>query len=68
MFSAIELALFGCAVDPTKPSSSTNISRVRVDEDMVSAPFFYLVEQLDTKPSHNSTVIKVRANRIVLPV
>lgn len=62
-FTVIELGCLGQSVDPVKPSMT--LSRVKTEEDLTTAPFYYLIEQLDQKATHNLAGLKAVAEMLL---
>jgi hypothetical protein len=62
-FTVVELGCLGQSTDPMKPSMT--LSRVKTEEDLTTAPFYFLIEQLDMKPTHNMPGIKSVAEMLL---
>eukprot|EP01122_Echinamoeba_exundans_P009931 TRINITY_DN357_c1_g1_i3.p1 TRINITY_DN357_c1_g1~~TRINITY_DN357_c1_g1_i3.p1 ORF type:complete len:2409 (-),score=504.45 TRINITY_DN357_c1_g1_i3:56-7282(-) len=62
-FTVIELGCLGQSTDPMKPSMT--LSRVKTEEDLTTAPFYFLIEQLDMKPTHSMPGIKAVAEMLL---
>lgn len=68
VFSAIELGLFGQALEPSKLSNPNAPPRISNDEDHLTAHAAYLLAQLRERPSHNSALIKGAAETALCTV